>query len=127
MNYGQPPAGGISQRLPRAIGVLRAKYLLYTGDSVNARDAERIGLVNQVVPPDNLMSAVEELAKKILSKSHAALNCVKYLVNEGGRLDLKAGLDMELNNVHNYVTTCEDAMEGLMAFFDKRKASSSDI
>ncbi len=121
VNYAQPPAAGISQRLPRMIDTLRAKYLFLTGEQINGREAERIGLVSQVVPADKLMVEVEELAKKILSKSPAALKCMKYLVNEGRKLDLKAALEMELNYVHNYATTSEDAMEGLIAFSEKRK------
>lgn len=121
LNFGQLPGGGGSQRLPRAIGVLRAKQFFFTGEWVSGGEAARIGLVNQAVPAEQLMAAVDELARKILAKSPAGLKGMKYLVNEGMKVNLHAGLELELNYVHNYATTCPDAMEGLIAFSEKRE------
>lgn len=120
LNFGQVPGGGGSQRLPRAIGVLRAKQLFFTGDWITGREAERIGLVNRAVPATELMTAVHDLARKIVSKSPAGLRGVKYLVNQGMQVSLRAGLELELNCVHHYATSTEDAMEGLVAFAEKR-------
>lgn len=120
LNFGQLPGGGGSQRLPRAIGVLRARQLFFTGDWVTGREAERIGLVNRAAPAGELMLAVDELAKKILAKSPAGVRGIKYLVREGIEMPLHAALDLELNYVHNYATTSHDATEGLLAFAEKR-------
>lgn len=121
LNFGQLPGGGGSQRLPRAIGALRAKQLFFTGDWVTGLEAERMGLVNRAVPGDRLMQAVDELVEKILAKSPAGLRGMKYLVREGLEVPLRAGLELEQNYVHHYATTSEDATEGLLAFAEKRK------
>jgi enoyl-CoA hydratase/carnithine racemase len=121
LNFGQLPGGGGSQRLPRTIGTLRAKQFFFTGEWVNGAEAERIGLVNKAVPPGQLAAAVDALVQKILAKSPAGLKGIKYLVNEGMEMNLRAGLELELSYVHSYATSCEDAMEGLMAFDQKRK------
>jgi enoyl-CoA hydratase len=120
LNFGQVPGGGGSQRLPRAIGVLRAKQLFFTGDWISGREAERIGLVNRAVPAAELMMAVNDLAGKIVTKSPAGLRSIKYLVNQGMQGGLRAGLELELNYVHHYATSTEDVMEGLLAFAEKR-------
>jgi enoyl-CoA hydratase len=121
LNFAQPPAAGISQRLPRLIGILRARYLFYSGDSIDAHEAKEMGLVNQVVPSSALLKAAEEFAKKTLKKSFMSLKVVKQLVNKGQLLNLHESLEMELNRVHEYATSCEDATEGLLAFIEKRK------
>jgi enoyl-CoA hydratase len=121
LNFAQPIAAGMTQRLPRAIGFLDAKYLFFTGDLLTARDAERIGLVNRVVPASQLLVTSKELARKVLCKSPKALKLAKKLVNEGRKLDLRTALDMEMGCVHQYATTSEDPIEGLMAFMEKRK------
>jgi len=75
-NYGLVPGGGASQRLPRLIGVRKAKELLYTGDRITPAEAERLGLVNKVVPADKLEEATNELAVKLAAKSHdGSKNC----------------------------------------------------
>ena len=71
-NYGLVPGSGASQRLPRLIGVRKAKELLYTGDRITPAEAERLGLVNKVVPADKLEEATNELAVKLAAKSPMA-------------------------------------------------------
>jgi len=121
LNFGQIPGAGASQRLPRAIGAVRAKELFFTGDLLTGREAERIGLVNRTVPADRLMVTVQELAQKIIAKSPLAVKGIKHLVNEGLRMDLREGLELELRVMHDYATRSRDAMEGLLAFSEKRR------
>ncbi|MBW2103471.1 MAG: enoyl-CoA hydratase/isomerase family protein, partial [Deltaproteobacteria bacterium] len=76
VNIGVIPAAGGTQRLPRLIGVTRAKELLYTGDFIDAQEAFRIGLVNRVVPVENLMDETKALAQKLAAKPPLS---IKYL------------------------------------------------
>ncbi len=120
LNYAQLPGAGASQRLPRAIGALRAKQLILTGDLIPAAEAMQIGLVNEVVPGDALRSRAIELAQQLLKLSPAALKGAKHLINEGLKVDLAQGLAMEMAYVHAHATTEVDAMEGLRAFNERR-------
>jgi len=119
--FGQLPGAGGSQRLPRAVGLLRAKHLMLTGDLLDAGQALQIGLVNQVVPDCELGAAVDALVTRMAEKSRAGLRGVKHLANLTLTTDLATGLQQEIEFVHAYATTEPDATEGLMAFRDKRK------
>lgn len=121
LNFGQLPGAGGSQRLPRAIGALRAKHLMLTGRFLSAREAMDIGLVNEVVSGDLLMQRAREFAEVLGAKSAAGLSGVKHLVNEGLQMGLGDALDYEIDYVHRYATTHPDATEGLRAFAEKRK------
>jgi enoyl-CoA hydratase/carnithine racemase len=120
LNFGQLPGAGGSQRLPRAIGAMAAKFLIFSGELLDAAAAERLGLVNRVVPDGELALQSMALCQAMARHSPAGLKGAKYLVNEGLRGDLQAGLELELEYVHNYATTEPDAMEGLLAFKEKR-------
>ena len=120
VNFGQLPGAGGSQRLPRAIGRLRANQLILTGEPIDAREAERIGLVNRVVPGAELQAEARALALKLAARSRAGLQGAKKLVNEGLALPLAEALEMERRFVHAYATTEPDAAEGLLAFKEKR-------
>jgi enoyl-CoA hydratase/carnithine racemase len=118
-NRGLVPAGGASQRLPRLIGVRKAKELLYTGDRISPAEAERLGLINKVVPADKLEEATNELAGKLLAKSPMALKAVKKLVNRGMESSLDSGLEMEMLAMTAHGST-EDFEEGLKSFLEGR-------
>ena len=120
VNFGQLPGAGGSQRLPRAIGRLRANQLILTGRAIDAREAERIGLVNRVVPGSELMAQARALGLELAAKSRACLRGAKKLANEGQALALPEALEMERRFVHAYATSEPDAMEGLRAFKEKR-------
>lgn len=120
LNFGQLPGAGGSQRLPRTIGPMRARYLIATGELIDAREAERIALVSRMVPDAELNDQVTRLTARLAAHSPLGLKGMKHLVNAGLRGDLEAGLRMELEYVHNYATTSHDASEGLMAFAEKR-------
>ncbi|UCC59713.1 MAG: enoyl-CoA hydratase/isomerase family protein [Dehalococcoidia bacterium] len=118
-NRGLVPGGGASQRLPRLIGVRKAKELLYTGDRISPAEAERLGLINEAVPADKLEEATNELAQKLLVKSPMALKAVKKLVNRGMEGSLDSGLEMEMLAVIAHGTT-EDCQEGVKSFLEGR-------
>jgi len=118
-NRGLVPGGGASQRLPRLIGVRKAKELLYTGDRISPAEAERLGLINKVVPADKLEEATNELVKKLLTKSPMALKAVKKLVNRGMESSLDSGLELEMLAMTAHGTT-GDFEEGIKSFLEGR-------
>jgi len=120
INLGLIPGAGGTQRLPRLIGEPRAKEMLFTGEMIDAQEACRIGLVNRVVPADELMLEVRKLAERIKSKSSVALRAVKEAVEEGYDLDLVKGLAIEAKLLALCFST-EDKEEGVAAFLEKRK------
>ncbi len=93
---GLPPIFGSSQRLYKTVGIGRAKELLFTGRTVDAEEAQRIGLVNMVVPPDALDEEAERLAVRIAGNSLSALRSVKMLVNFGLSEGYDTGLRQEV-------------------------------
>jgi len=93
--WGLVPRWGMSQRLPRTIGVLKAKELSFTAEMITAQEAERIGLINKAVPKDKLEETVQELASKIMANSLDAVAAHKYLYNRGMRDTLGKGLELE--------------------------------
>jgi enoyl-CoA hydratase len=121
LNFGQLPGAGGSQRLPRAIGLLRAKQLMFSGALLPAVEAERIGLVGKVVPAGELERYVQSVCDDLLHKSRVGLAGAKRLLNESRSRELPDGLQYEMDFVHRYATQESDAIEGLEAFRDKRK------
>jgi len=119
INIGIIPGGGGTQRLPRLIGACRAKELIFTGDIIRAEEADRLGLVNRVVPMDELMPAAKELAKKIAVKSAAALKLAKTAINRGMQTNLESGLKYEYE-LYSLSLSLEDKLEGVNAFLEKR-------
>ncbi len=93
--WGIRPSWGMSQRLPQMIGVLKAKELSFTADTIAGREAGRIGLVNMAVPAEKLEATVKELAQKILGNSREALAACKYLYNRSQGDRLATGLKLE--------------------------------
>ena len=119
-NVGLLPASGGTQRLPRLIGVRKAKELLFTGNMISAEEAGRLGLVNQIVPEDDLLTAAKEMAKKIADKSPIATEALKKLVFEGMQVDLDTALELERGAVVRHHGT-QDIKEGINSFLEKRK------
>jgi enoyl-CoA hydratase len=120
INLGIIPGGGATQRLPRLIGACRAKELILTGDIITAEEADRIGLVNKVVPIADLMPTVHEIAKKIASKSTTAVKIIKATINRGMQVGLESGLEYE-REMYSLALSTEDKAEGVAAFIEKRK------
>lgn len=130
--FGQPECGlgilpgfGGTQRLPRLIGKGRAKELIFTCDRIDAQEAYCIGLVNKVVPKEELMEACETMAKKILSKGSYAVTLAKACVESGMDTDLENGLRMEATTFGMSFAT-HDKVEGMRAFLEKRPAQFTD-
>jgi len=119
INIGFIPGGGGTQRLPRLIGWGRAKELIYTGRIIDAAEAERIGLVEKVVPQDKLEEEISQLAESIASKSPLISKLAKKTINRGMHTDLAAGLSYE-RAIFALCFATEDHKEGINAFLEKR-------
>ena len=120
VKLGAIPAGGGTQRLPRIIGITKAKELIFTGDFIDAQEAYRLGLVNKVVPVDQLMEAAMAMATRIAEHPPMAVRFAKRAINAGMQMDLVSGLDYE-TYCATLLTTSEDRIEGFKAFSEKRK------
>ena len=120
VNVGLIPGWGGTQRLPRLVGKGIAKELVFTGKMIDAKTAERIGLINMVVPPEKLKSAVEELAKVIMSRPPIAIKLAKELINNSIETDQRTGLIHEAE-AFGILTSTDDFREGVSAFLEKRK------
>ncbi|MGH9861954.1 MAG: enoyl-CoA hydratase/isomerase family protein [Candidatus Acidiferrales bacterium] len=114
------PAAGGTQRLPRYVGWGKAKELIYTGDILDAREAERLGIVNQVAPRAELMAAARALAEKILSRGPLAVRLAKLSLNVAARAGLDVGLQVE-RLAQTILFESKDKLEGTTAFLEKRK------
>jgi len=117
----QPDFGG-AYFLPRLLGTARALELLWTGDSLGADEACRLGLVNRVLPDDGFMSGVGELARKIARNPAGALALSKLTVYHGAEQTLRELLDLEAL-AQAVLSKSADAEEGVRAFVEKRKPS----
>lgn len=114
-----PGAGG-TQRLPRLVGPSRAKELIFTARRIGAAEAERLGLVDRVVPAGGALDVALTLAREILPNGPVALRMAKQAVNRGLELDRDSGLAFE-QACYAQVIPTRDRMEGLAAFREKRK------
>ncbi|MDM5154986.1 enoyl-CoA hydratase [Bacillus sp. DX1.1] len=114
-----PGAGG-TQRLPRLIGVGRAKELIYTARRISAAEAKDYGLVEYVVPSDMLEEKTIEIAERIASNGPIAVRFAKEAITNGIQADLHTGLQMEKQAYEGVIHT-KDRLEGLQAFQEKRK------
>ena len=121
VNLGIIPGYGGTQRLPRLVGKGMAKKLIYSAEMIDAQEAYRIGLVDEVVPAEELMEAAEKLAKTIMSKAPIAIKMAKVAINNGINTDLTIGVQFE---AESYTSTfvSEDRVEGMKAFVEKRPA-----
>ncbi|WP_442945437.1 short-chain-enoyl-CoA hydratase [Oceanirhabdus sp. W0125-5] len=127
--FGQPevslgitPGFGGTQRLARLVGIGKAKELIFTGDMVRADEALRIGLVNNVVEPDELMNVAKEMAEKIKNNAPIAVAYSKVAINRGVEVDIETGLMYE-GEVFGSCFSTEDQKEGMSAFLEKREKS----
>lgn len=121
VNLGLIPGYGGTQRLARLVGRGKAKQLIFSGEMIDAAEARRLGLADEVYPPEELMDKAKTMAKAIASKAPIAVAIAKECINRGLDVNLSAGCDYEKNCFGTiYGTT--DAKEGMTAFLEKRKA-----
>jgi len=125
INLGIIPGSGGTQRLPRLIGIAKAKELLYMGEAVSGEEACRIGLVNKVVQRDKLMEEAKVWAKKLASKPKLALSLLKNAIDKGMNMDIGSAINYE-NNCFVVTYVSEDGREGMKAFIEKRKPNFKD-
>jgi enoyl-CoA hydratase len=126
--FGQPevglgiiPGAGATQRLPRIIGLGRAKQLILTGDAIDAPKALEWGLVSAVVPAGELMAHALALAERVLARGPLAIRLAKLALNASARVDLDSGLLIE-TLAQAICFESADKQEGTTAFLDKRPA-----
>ena len=125
INIGIITGGGGSQRLPRLVGLGAAFKLGLTGERIDAKEALRLGLVDEVLPPENLDSRVKEVAETIASKSAFAVKLMKAALKASTRLPLDQGLRYE-QSLFALVMGSQDKEEGVKAFTERRKPNWSD-
>jgi enoyl-CoA hydratase len=113
------PWDGGTQRLTRLVGRGKALEMIFTGETIDAKEAYRVGLVNKVVPPQELMSTVMRMAQEMASKGSIALRYTKEAVYQGMDLTLEQGLRLEAD-LYLLIHTTKDRTEGIRAFREKR-------
>lgn len=110
--WGILPKWGMTQRLPQKVGILKAREMSFTAQTVSGKEAERIGLVNRAVPLDQLKQTVQEMADTIANNSAQTIGAMKTLYYEGAHTTLKEGLEIEAA----FDTTISDRDEVLRGF-----------
>lgn len=120
INMALVPDCGAGYFLPRFVGLRKAKELIFTGKTIDAAEALRIGLVNQVVQKDNLMNAAESLAEQLSKGPSFALQMAKRMVNKGNDLDFTNFLSIEAAQ-QSICLLSDDSKEAVSAFVEKRK------
>ena len=115
------PDGGALFHLPRLVGPAKAKELIFTAKMIDAKEAERIGLINKEVPADELDNEVNTLAEYLAEGPTIAFGIAKKILHNGLSMDLSSVLECEAFG-QAIAGTTEDAQEGIIAFLEKRKA-----
>ena len=126
--FGQPEVGlGITpgfsgtQRLPRRVGIAKAKELIFSGKMIKADEAKRIGLVNEVYPAEELMNGAVEMAKSFTKNAPIAVKYAKACIDRGMQMDIDDGIAVE-NELFAMCFATADQKEGMTAFLEKRPA-----
>lgn len=125
VNLGIIPGWGGTQRLPRLIGKAKAIEWILTGDIFSAQEALRLGLVNQIVPQDQVLKAAKDLARKIVSKGAVAISQSLRAIEEGLERPLDEAMKIE-ETAFAIVAQTQDSREGVKAFLEKRQPQFTD-
>jgi enoyl-CoA hydratase/carnithine racemase len=120
VHMGLVPGDGGAYFLPRIVGVAKALELLWTGDTIDATVAERLGIVNRVLPPEELLPYTREFAQRLARGPQAALRLTKRAVYESQAVDLRTSLDL-ISSHMAVVTATGDHREAVQAFLEKRQ------
>jgi enoyl-CoA hydratase len=118
------PGFGGTQRTAKLVGLAKAKELILTGKVITAQEAYEMGLLNKVLPDDQLMAAVEDLAAKMLAAGPIGIRLAKGCINKSLSLEIDSGLDFEAEAFGLCFGT-EDQKEGMSAFLEKRTPTYS--
>ena len=121
VTLGITPGFNGSQRLPKCVGMSKAKEIIFTGKMLTAADALELGILNKVTEPENLMDEVYAMANQIADNSASAIAMAKAMINVGADMDIDIGKNIELG----YMAACfgtPDQIEGFTAFKEKRAA-----
>jgi len=120
VTFGMIPDGGGIPRLTRMLGISKAKELILTGQIVDGKEAERIGLVNKCVPPEQLLTEAEQLARRLRECSPLAVGVAKRMIDQTADMDLMNGLDV-IGFAQIELLNSQDFQEGVKAMKEKRK------
>ncbi len=120
VNFGLMPAYGGTQRLPRIVGLAKAKELIFSGAMISAAEALKIGLVNKTVPAGQELRAARDIAHTIAQKAPKAVQASKKAMVAGITLPLSEGIEGETKLFETEVLTSEDLGEGIAAFVEHR-------
>ncbi len=125
--FGQPEVGlgitpgfGGTIRLSRLVGIAKAKELIFTGEIIKADEAMKIGLINHLVEPDELMDKAMDMANKIAKNAQLAVRYSKAAINKNYEVDIDTGIEIE-KNLFSLCFASQDQKEGMGAFLEKRK------
>ncbi len=119
-NFGLFPGGGSTQRLPRLIPKRKALWMLYTGEAIDLQDALAAGLVNRVVPDEDVMTTATEMAEVLAERSSLATAAIKDAVLRGAAMELDDALRLERSIAVAHMNS-SDAAHGLAAFSNRTK------
>jgi len=122
VRVGLIPGGGGTQVLPRIVGEKKAKELIFTGAMISAQEAMQLGIVNQVVPREQLREATQKMVDSLLRNSPAIIGLAKIAINRSLEVPLQAGMSYE-RDLFALAFSYEDQKEGAKAFLEKRKPS----
>ena len=120
VKLGVIPGFGGTQRLPRRVGVAKAKELIFTGQVIDAAEALRIGLVDRLLAPDALLETAAEIAEQICANGPLAIGVAKRVIHQGQSMTLEHGTELEMHSFASLFGTA-DQREGMSAFVEKRK------
>ena len=116
---GLMPGYGGTQLLPRLVGMGKAKYMIFTGETLTAMEAYQFGLVEKVCSRESLMDEVNRLANKIASNGPFAVKACKRAIHKGAELPLEEALRIEMEE-YDRVARSKDAEEGITSFIEKK-------
>jgi enoyl-CoA hydratase/carnithine racemase len=124
VRVGLIPGGGGTQVLPRLVGEKKAKELIFTGAMISATEAMNLGIINRVVPREELKEATQKLVDELLRNSPAIIGLAKIAINRSLEVPLQAGMSYE-RDLFALAFSYDDQKEGAKAFLEKRKPNYS--